>query len=129
MVVLRRWRIERWPIGMQTSPATRKYEIQLENISGQTLKAHPAVDQQFCANRKCRFIRSQKHDSIRNPLGWPNLPAGICLTSAARSSSDLPEWTAVMIGPALTAFTRIPREINSPESVLVNEMMAAFVAE
>jgi hypothetical protein len=61
-------------------------------------------------------------------LGFPNLPAGICLINAARSSSDLPECTSVMIGPALTAFTRMPREINSPESVLVNEIIAAFVA-
>lgn len=33
-----------------------------------------------------------------------------------------------MIGPALTAFTRIPRGINSPESVFVNEIIAALVA-
>src|SRR5215467_12168646 len=31
-----------------------------------------------------------------------------------------------MIGPALTAFTRTPREINSPESVFVNEIIVGL---
>ena len=32
------------------------------------------------------------------------------------------------MGPGLTAFTRIPREINSPDRVRVSERRAAFVA-
>lgn len=34
----------------------------------------------------------------------------------------------VSIGPGLTAFSRILREISSPESVLTRESMAAFDA-
>src|SRR6476646_1312022 len=58
-------------------------------------------------------------------LGVPKRPAGTMpwmeADTVLRSDSDRPSllYRGVDIGPGLTAFTRMPREISSPESVRV----------
>src|SRR5579872_5132491 len=63
--------------------------------------------------------------------GRPRRPAGICATRLSMSFSFMPSLPCrgVAIGPALTALTRTPRPINSPDKVRAIDKSPALVAE
>src|SRR5436190_2199444 len=77
---------------------------------------------------------ARKTTAFAISLGAPNRPAGTWFWMEAavafRSASDNPSllYKGVEIGPGLTAFTRMPREISSPERVRANDNSAAFDA-